>query len=30
LDAAKCLNAKFKNLRRALKHWARSLSCLKT
>ena len=29
LDAVKSLNAKFKNLRRALKLWARSLSCLK-
>ena len=30
LDSVKSLNAKFKNLRRALKLWARSLSCLKT
>ena len=30
LDPAKCLNAKFKNLRRALKLRARSLSFLKT
>ena len=29
LDAVKSLNAKFKNLRRALKLWVRSLSCLK-
>lgn len=28
LDAAKTLNAKFKNLRRALKLWASGLSCL--
>ena len=30
LDAAKSLNAKFKNLRRALKLWAKNLSCLKS
>ena len=30
MDAAKSINAKFKNLRRALKQWARSLSCLKS
>lgn len=30
LDGAKNLNAKFKNLRRALKQWARGLSCLKS
>ena len=30
LDAVKTLNAKLKNLRRALKLWAKSLSCLKT
>ena len=30
LDSVKSLNAKFKILRRALKLWAKSLSCLKT
>ena len=30
MDAAKSINAKFKNLRRALKHWARSLPRLNT
>ena len=29
LDVVKSLNAKFKNLRRALKLWAKSLSCLR-
>lgn len=29
MDAAKSINAKFKNLRRALKLWSKSLSCLK-
>ena len=28
-DSAKCINAKLKNLRRALKNWAKDLSCLK-
>lgn len=28
-NSAKKINAKFKNLRRALKKWAQSLSCLK-
>ena len=28
-DPAKKVNAKFKNLRRAIKLWAKSLSCLK-
>ena len=30
LDFVKSLNAKFKILRRALKLWAKSLSCLKS